>query len=105
MEIEVKKLYVDVLDDYGNSSLKMDGYLLSSFADGYAEQDEYLIEEKYYTLDEYLKKVSLRNALMDKIQSYENSNWKGVFDAKEFKAGMESRIAALNAVISVIEGE
>ncbi len=104
MEIEVKKLYVDVFDEYQNSSLKIDGYLLSSFTDGYIGQDEYLIEEKYVTLERHIQNVILRNALRDKIKSYENSNWNGISDSKEFKAGMESRMATLDAVIGIIEG-
>lgn len=103
METEVKKLYVDTKDEYENSSLSFDGYLISYFQDGHVGQDYYVIEEKYYTLDEFIQKRNLRNYLQDKIQKYERSDWAKILDPQEFKAGMEFRISELNAVVDIIE--
>lgn len=103
MEWEVLKIYSDVIDAY--EDVRFDGYQLYGFQDGYLGDDEGLLEEQFVNLAEYANSVELHEALSNKLEKYEGTNWEGVSDSVEFGNHMRQRIEECGTLITIINGE
>lgn len=105
MEWKVMNVYVDVEDAEGNPAVKLDGYFVVGYADGYLGNDDYELENKQITLKRYLEYVHALSVVDKKIAAYSAKGWDNVPNGTGLRDLLYSKKQALNEVVSMVKGE